>query len=165
MRADETTASGPAYPAEPEADDAPARPPARLPAIGSPAFWGWAGPLLVTALGAFLRFNRLSVPKAVVFDETYYVGDAWAILQHGVEINHVKNANALLVAGSTHIRAGTRGGRAPPPPLGKMMIAVGEWLFGLTPFGWRFSVALVGSLAILMLARIVRRMTGSTLLG
>ena len=27
MRADETTASGPAYPAEPEADDAPARPP------------------------------------------------------------------------------------------------------------------------------------------
>ena len=46
-----------------------------------------------------------------------------------------------------------------------MMIAVGEWLFGLTPFGWRFSVALVGSLAILMLARIVRRMTGSTLLG
>ena len=45
------------------------------------------------------------------------------------------------------------------------MIAVGEWLFGLTPFGWRFSVALVGSLAILMLARIVRRMTSSTLLG
>ena len=51
------------------------------------------------------------------------------------------------------------------PPLGKMMIAVGEWLFGLTPFGWRFSVALVGTLSILMLARIVRRMTRSTLLG
>ena len=45
------------------------------------------------------------------------------------------------------------------------MIAVGEWLFGLTPFGWRFSVALIGSLSILMLARIVRRMTRSTLLG
>ncbi len=51
------------------------------------------------------------------------------------------------------------------PPLGKEMIAVGEWLFGLTPFGWRFSVALVGTLSILMLARIVRRMTRSTLLG
>ena len=38
-------------------------------------------------------------------------------------------------------------------------------MFGLTPFGWRFAAALVGSLAILMLARIARRMTRSTLLG
>src|ERR1700691_3001343 len=163
MRADETAAPGQAYPAEPEVRDVPARP--GFPRLGGPAFWGWAGPLLVTALGAFLRFNRLSVPKAVVFDETYYVGDAWAILQHGVEINHVKNANALLVAGSTHILKGTQGELVAHPPLGKMMIAVGEWLFGLTPFGWRFSVALIGSLSILLLARIVRRMTGSTLLG
>jgi len=165
MRADETTASGPAYPADPGEHDAPARRHARLPALGGSTFWGWAGPLLITALGAFLRFNRLSDPRAVVFDETYYVGDAWAILQHGVEINHVKNANALLVAGSTHILAGTQGELVAHPPLGKMMIAVGEWLFGLTPFGWRFSVALIGSLSILMLARIARRMTGSTLLG
>ena len=50
--------------------------------------WGWIGPLLVTALGAFLRFYRLGTPKAVVFDETYYVGDAYGILRHGVEINH-----------------------------------------------------------------------------
>ena len=45
------------------------------------------------------------------------------------------------------------------------MIAVGEWLFGITPFGWRFAAALVGSLAILMTARIARRMTRSTWLG
>ena len=51
------------------------------------------------------------------------------------------------------------------PPLGKIFIAAGEWLFGLTPFGWRFAVAVVGSLAILMTARITRRMTRSTLLG
>ena len=51
------------------------------------------------------------------------------------------------------------------PPLGKAMIAVGEWLFGLTPFGWRFAVAVVGTLSILMTARIARRMTRSTLLG
>ena len=151
-----------------DAGDLAARQRARrtmVPPMPGSAFWGWAGPLLVTALGAFLRFNRLSVPKAVVFDETYYVGDAWAILQHGVEINHVKNANALLAAGSTHILQGTQGELVAHPPLGKMMIAVGEWLFGLTPFGWRFSVALIGSLSILLLARIVRRMTSSTLLG
>jgi dolichyl-phosphate-mannose-protein mannosyltransferase len=136
-----------------------------VPPMPGRALWGWAGPLLVTALGAVLRFNRLSVPKAVVFDETYYVGDAWAILKHGVEIVHVKNANALLVQGSTKILAGTQGELVAHPPLGKVLMAGGQWLFGLTPFGWRFSVALAGSLSILLLARIVRRMTRSTLLG
>ncbi|HEX3489323.1 MAG TPA: phospholipid carrier-dependent glycosyltransferase, partial [Streptosporangiaceae bacterium] len=136
-----------------------------VPPMPGSVAWGWAGPLLVTLFGALLRFDNLSAPKAVVFDETYYVGDAWAILQHGVEINHVKNANELLVRGSTHILHGTQAELVAHPPLGKMMMAVGEWLFGLTPFGWRFSVALVGTLSILMLARIVRRMTRSTLLG
>jgi dolichyl-phosphate-mannose-protein mannosyltransferase len=133
------------------------------PIPGSPV-WGWVGPLLVTAFGAFLRFYRLSTPKAVVFDETYYVGDAYGILRHGVEINHKINADTLLVQGKTDILA-TGGELVVHPPLGKMAIAVGEWLFGLTPFGWRFAVALVGSLAILMTARIARRMTRSTLLG
>jgi dolichyl-phosphate-mannose-protein mannosyltransferase len=138
---------------------------AMVPPIPGSAFWGWAGPLLVTLFGTFLRFDRLSVPKAIVFDETYYVGDAWAILKHGVEINHVKHADSLLAHGSTHILAGTQAELVAHPPLGKIMIAIGEWLFGLTPFGWRFMVALIGSVSILMLARIVRRMTRSTLLG
>ena len=114
--------------------------------------WGWAGPLLVTFFGAFLRFNRLGLPHAVLFDETYYVPDAYGILKHGVEIDHVSDVNALLARGSTHILEGTKGEYVVHPPLGKMLIAVGEWLFGLTPFGWRFAVALVGSLAILMTA-------------
>ena len=41
----------------------------------------------------------------------------------------------------------------------------GEWLFGATPFGWRFTVALLGTLSILMVARIVRRLTRSDLIG
>ena len=45
------------------------------------------------------------------------------------------------------------------------MMATGQWTFGLSPFGWRFSVALIGTVSILMTARIARRMTGSTLLG
>jgi dolichyl-phosphate-mannose-protein mannosyltransferase len=134
------------------------------PPIPGSALLGWAGPLLVTAFGTFLRFYRLSVPHAVVFDETYYVGDAYGILRHGVEINHVKNAGTVLASGGTHI-LGTGGELVVHPPLGKIMMAVGEWLFGLTPFGWRFTVAVVGSLAILMTARIARRMTRSTLLG
>jgi dolichyl-phosphate-mannose-protein mannosyltransferase len=135
-----------------------------VPPIPGSRVWGWIGPLLVTALGTFLRFYRLGTPKAVVFDETYYVGDAYGILQHGVEINHKANADQLLIQGKTDILA-TGGELVVHPPLGKILIAGGEWLFGLTPFGWRFAVALVGSLAILMTARIARRMTRSTLLG
>ena len=127
--------------------------------------WGWAGSLLVTLFGAFLRFNRLGLPHAVLFDETFYVPDAYSILRHGVEINHVSNVNALLARGDTHILEGAKGEYVVHPLLGKMLIAIGEWLFGLTPFGWRFAVAVAGSLAILMTARITRRMTRSTLLG
>ena len=135
--------------------------------IGS-TFWGWAGPVLVMIFGGFLRFYRLSQPGAVVFDETYYVPDANSILHHGVEFNHVKNVDNLLVAGNPDLFRkvnGQWGAFVAHPPLGKMMMAVGQWMFGLTPFGWRLAVALVGTVSILMLARIVRRMTRSTMLG
>src|SRR5215472_14191789 len=95
-----------------------------VPPMTGSVFWGWAGPALVTLFGAFLRFNRLSIPHAVLFDETYYVPDAYGILSHGVEINHVKNVNALLVRGNTHIFKGLSGEYVVHPPLGKIMIAV-----------------------------------------
>jgi dolichyl-phosphate-mannose--protein O-mannosyl transferase len=138
------------------------------------ASWGWA--LLVTAFGAFLRFDRLAVPRTInTFDETYYVKDAWSILQHGVEWCTVTKpkvpdyANQLIQAGKTNIFAtcpgGGHGEYVVQPELGKLLIAVGEWLFGLNSFGWRFSSAVFGSLAILLICRIARRMTRSTLLG
>ena len=104
-----------------------------VPPMPGSAFWGWAGPLLVTIFGAFLRFDRLSLPHAVLFDETYYVPDAYGILKHGVEINHVKNVNALLVRGNTHFLIGTTGEYVVHPPLGKIMIAVGEWAVRADP--------------------------------
>src|SRR5216117_1983776 len=113
--------------------------------------WGWLGPLLVTAFGAFLRFNRLRVPRALIFDETY-------------------NAKAIIQAGHTNIFAPCDGTAAcgeyvVQPEVGKLLIAAGEWLFGLNSFGWRFASAVFGSLAILLICRIARRMTRSTLLG
>jgi dolichyl-phosphate-mannose-protein mannosyltransferase len=132
--------------------------------------WGWLGPLLVTAFGTFLRFNRLRVPRALIFDETYYAKDAWSILNHGVEWNLVSNANTLIQAGHTNIFAPCNGTSAcgeyvVQPEVGKLLIAVGEWLFGLNSFGWRFASAVFGSLAILLMCRIARRLTRSTLLG
>jgi dolichyl-phosphate-mannose-protein mannosyltransferase len=132
--------------------------------------WGWLGPLLVTAFGAWLRFSRLQIPRAIVFDETYYAKDAWSILQHGVEWNYVNNANTLILQGHTtglfqSCSGASCGEYVVQPEVGKELIAVGEWLFGLNSLGWRFSTAVFGSLAILLMCRIARRMTRSTLLG
>jgi dolichyl-phosphate-mannose-protein mannosyltransferase len=137
--------------------------------------WGWLGPLLVTAFGTFLRFNRLQVPRALIFDETYYVKDAWSILQHGVEWQAVTKvgdpnyANQLIIAGHTNFFAPCSGTGCAEyvvqPELGKLLIAWGEAMFGLNSFGWRFASALFGSLAILLMCRIARRLTRSTLLG
>src|ERR1700685_3826508 len=138
--------------------------------------WGWLRPLLVTAFGGWLRFNRLRVPRALIFDETYYVKDAWSILQHGVEWVPITKpgdqdlANQLIIAGHTsNIFASCSGAGCGEyvvqPEVGKLLIAVGEWLFGLNSFGWRFSSAVFGSLAILLMCRIARRLTRSTLLG
>src|SRR5690242_2468799 len=135
-----------------------------VPPMPASAFWGWAGPQLVTVFGAILRFNRLGDPHAVIFDETYYVPDALGILRFGVEHNYVGKRDGLLLHGDPHVF--THGGEfVVHPPFGKVLIASGEWLFGLSPFGWRFAAAVVGSLSILLLARIARRMTRSTLLG
>ena len=138
--------------------------------------WGWLGPLLVTVFGAWLRFDRLGIPRALVFDETYYAKDAWSILQHGVEWNYVTSsanpnlANDLILQGhTTGLFAACSGSGCGEyvvqPEVGKELIAIGEWLFGLSSFGWRFSSAVFGSLAILLMCRIARRMTRSTLLG
>jgi dolichyl-phosphate-mannose-protein mannosyltransferase len=131
--------------------------------------WGWIGPLLVTAFAAFFRFNRLVIPRAVIFDETYYAKDAWSILKHGVEWNLVSNANQLIIAGHTNIFqacTGTGCGEyVVQPPAGKLLIAVGEWLYGLNSVGWRIAPAFIGSLAILVMCRVARRLTRSTLLG
>ena len=77
--------------------------------------------------------------------------------------------NNLLLSGDTHIFApcsGSSCGEAVVhPEVGKYLIAIGEWVFGLNPFGYRVASALFGSLAILLMCRIARRLTRSTLLG
>ncbi len=138
--------------------------------------WGWIGPLLVTLFAALLRFNRLSVPNAVIFDETYYAKDAWSILKHGVEWSWVANpknnpnfVNDQVIAGHTNLFAacsGTGCGEyVVQPEVGKLLMAAGEWLYGLTTLGWRLAPAVFGSLAILVMCRVARRLTRSTLLG
>jgi dolichyl-phosphate-mannose-protein mannosyltransferase len=126
--------------------------------------WAWLGPLLVTVFGGGLRFWRLGEPHAVVFDETYYVKDAYALLRFGSERSYVEGADARLLAGRTDLFTDTPS-FVVHPPVGKWLIAAGEWLYGLTPFGWRFSVAVIGTLGIFVMCRVAMRLTQSILLG
>ncbi|WP_432534208.1 dolichyl-phosphate-mannose--protein mannosyltransferase [Kineococcus arenarius] len=128
----------------------------------------WLPLLVVTLIGGFLRFWRLGEPHQLVFDETYYVKQGWSLLQHGVELRNdasIPTPDALFTAGTPDV-FGTEGDFVVHPPVGKWMIALGEWLFGVdSSFGWRFTAALVGTLSILLIGRVARRLFRSTVLG
>jgi dolichyl-phosphate-mannose--protein O-mannosyl transferase len=151
--------------------------------LPSDRLMGWLLPLAVTILGGVARFWRISRPgghslpnglntkqvHALVFDETYYAHDSWTLLHHGVETNGPGTGASFVVH----------------PPLGKWLMAVGEAIFDhgkqiavlsgphnsnhtiypASPLAFRFMGALLGTIAILIVARVARRMFRSTALG
>ncbi|MFI0719003.1 dolichyl-phosphate-mannose--protein mannosyltransferase [Streptomyces sp. NPDC021224] len=128
---------------------------------------GWLGPILVAVLAGGLRFWHLGTPREVVFDETYYAKDSWSLLKLGYEGTwpDAKIANTDILAHPQTIPLSDSPGYVVHPPAGKWVIALGEWMFGMNPFGWRFMMALLGTLSVLMLCRIGRRLFRSTALG
>ena len=106
----------------------------------------WIATLLIVLVAALVRLINLGFPQRLVFDEAYYVPEAEQILRYGFEENR---AYYFIVH----------------PPFGKWNIALGEWLAGYTPNGWRFSSVLAGLVAIVLLSFVVRRLTRSTFLG
>ncbi|SCL27035.1 C-terminal four TMM region of protein-O-mannosyltransferase [Micromonospora nigra] len=126
----------------------------------------WLATGFVVAVAAILRFVGLSHPPGKIFDEVYYARDAWGLVDKGVEWNYKDGGPSYVVH----------------PPLGKWLIGLGEWAFGYSDaehgisvpgaltttapeFGWRFSAALIGTLSVLLLVRIGRRLFHSTVLG
>jgi dolichyl-phosphate-mannose-protein mannosyltransferase len=126
---------------------------------------GWIAPLAVAVLAGVLRFWRLGQPNALLFDETYYVKDGYSLLRFGYIRDTVDKADEMIVDGRTSDLFTQTPSFYVHPDVGKWLIALGEWAFGLDPFGWRFAAALVGTLTVLVLIRLTRRLTGSTLLG
>ncbi|MFF3563759.1 dolichyl-phosphate-mannose--protein mannosyltransferase [Streptomyces sp. NPDC002574] len=128
---------------------------------------GWLGPLLVAVFAGLLRFWKLGQPHDVVFDETFYAKDSWSMLRLGYEGTWPdrKIADPDILGHSANLPLTDPGTFVAHPPMGKWMIALGEWGFGLDPFGWRFMSALVGTVSVLMLCRIGRRLFRSTALG
>ncbi|GAA2331409.1 phospholipid carrier-dependent glycosyltransferase [Saccharopolyspora halophila] len=111
---------------------------------------GWLVTGVITLIAALVRFwdlGRATDEGTPVFDEKHYVPQAWQMLRNG---GYEDNPGYELVA---------------HPPVGKQMIAIGEWLLGYNPWGWRIVAALCGTLMVLLVVRIARRMTRSTMLG
>jgi dolichyl-phosphate-mannose--protein O-mannosyl transferase len=126
---------------------------------------GWLGPAAVALLALGLRVWHLGRPNLLVFDETYYAKDAYSLLQHGYVQDFVSDANEKIVDG---VLTGLTNGQPAyiaHPDGGKWLIAVGEAIFGMNSFGWRISAAVVGALTVLVLARLVLRLTGSVWVG
>ncbi|MGG5171996.1 dolichyl-phosphate-mannose--protein mannosyltransferase [Pseudarthrobacter sp. J1738] len=127
--------------------------------------WFWLLPVITTAIGGVLRFWRLEHPHSLVFDETYYVKDAYSYLQSGYERNWPEKANDAFNAGNPTVILGTPE-YVVHPPVGKWMIAWGMNLFGPeSSFGWRFSAALTGTVSILLVALIAQKLFKSLALG
>ncbi len=112
----------------------------------------WAVPVFAAVVGGLLRFIRLGEPDSLIFDETYYVKDAYSFLISGYEREWLENANESFNAGSLD-KLGPGPEYVVHPPVGKWMIAFGMLLFGAdNSFGWRFSAAAIGTLSILLVA-------------
>lgn len=124
----------------------------------------WAVPLGVTALAALTRFAGLGGPDELIFDETYYVKDAWTLWQLGYEGTWGDDQNPEFEAGD---RTGFSedGSFVAHPPLGKWIIGLGMALAGSDPFGWRAATAAVGTLLVALVYLVARRMTGSVVLA
>jgi dolichyl-phosphate-mannose--protein O-mannosyl transferase len=143
----EAPATGPGPPAPPRRRPPVPRPRRdRLPPLPADRRLSWLLTAVLGALTLAVRLWRITYPDALLFDEAYYPREARELLRWGTEYNR----------GYTFIVH---------PPLGKWLIAAGERLFGYDPLGWRFASAVAGTVAVVVLCRLARRLTGSTLLG
>lgn len=127
--------------------------------------WSWGGPAAVTLLAAILRLWNIGQPHALVFDETFYVKDAWTLWNNGYESTWPEDADAQFNAGDPNGYT-TTGSYVVHPPIGKWLIGMGMAVFGAdSSVGWRISTAVVGILAVLLITLIARRLFDSALLG
>ena len=111
---------------------------------------GWVMTFVIALLATVSRFLNLGSPTDAgtpIFDEKHYAPQAWQMLfNHGVEDNP---GYGLVVH----------------PPVAKQLMSIGEAIFGYNGVGWRFSGAVCGVLIVVLTARIVRRISRSTLVG
>jgi dolichyl-phosphate-mannose--protein O-mannosyl transferase len=120
---------------------------------------------VILAAGAILRLWNLGYPHKLVFDETYYVKDAWTLSEVGHELAWPANPNKAFESGDVDGFLDTPS-YVVHPPLGKWIIAIGMRIFGAeNSFGWRISVAVIGIAMIYLTYAVARRVLDSSRWG
>lgn len=112
----------------------------------------------ITFLSLLLRIIKLDQPKSLAYDERYYPVQAYSLLHFGYEkdtLNHYGSNNPIDLIGQKFAEGDhdiflNSGYFSSHPPLGKLIIGVGE-LLGSNPIFWRLPSAITGSLSILLL--------------
>ena len=116
------------------------------------------GILLITLLGGLIRFGNLMNPSILMFDETYYVKDAYTLGLFGSEREWAEDPNPAFESGDLSGYL-TEAAYVVHPPIGKWVIWLGMGLFGAdSTLCLRFSVALFGTLSIPLVIAIANRL-------
>ena len=125
----------------------------------------WGAPAFVVLVAAFTRLWNLGHPHSLVFDETFYVKDAWTLTNLGYEGSWPAEADASFNAGNTDIYT-TDPSFIVHPPLGKWIIGLGMQALGSeNPVGWRIATAITGILAVILLMLVAKLLFRSTVLA
>ena len=122
--------------------------------------WIYLG--LVTAFAALVRLWGLAHPHSLVFDETYYVKDAFSLSEQGYAGVWNEEPNEAFETGDTSDLQ-TKPSFVVHPDVGKWLIAIGIRIFGVdSSAGWRIAVAIAGIISVWLLGRIAARLFRST---
>lgn len=125
----------------------------------------WLLPTLIILLAAVLRLWNLGFPHALVFDETFYVKDAWTLWHNGYESTWPEGADERFNAGDV-MGFTTQASYVVHPPLGKWIIGLGMGLFGAeSAWAWRITTALLGIFAVGLIMAVARRLFHSRTLA
>ena len=96
--------------------------------------WEYTWLCLLVLVILAMHFSIIMQPSELVFDEQYYITDARSILQ----------GDGTL--------------RPEHPPLGRLFITFGIFLFGDNPLGWRFFPILFGAICIMLFYLVCRQL-------
>ena len=126
---------------------------------------GWVVTGVVGVIAALLRLIGLGHPKTLMFDEIYYVKDAYALWHLGYEANWAANSDVAFASGNFSGMS-QEAAYVVHPQLGKWIIGAGMEVFGpSSSFGWRIMPAVAGILTVMLLTRLTMRLTRSPLLA
>lgn len=123
-----------------------------------------AVPAAVVCVAAALRLPNLQAPHAFVFDETYYVKDAYSIWQLGYEGRWPDGADDAFMRGTVLLTEDPS--FVVHPPLGKWILGIGTAIGGIDdPTAWRWPAAVIGVLLVVATILVARGLTSSTMFG